>query len=173
MCANYIVDANFALHLIQSLKVMRKSNGLPFIRNGVTLPLLTYAYKRLNCDDSPITEEYIHKIIDSLENAKNIMFIYQHCSEISENVIALQTFMDSRIKEEGYYTRYPNSTILYDPQAFEKVPSSKQLYKIYDKVMSNNTFSRVWKEDKYDWDIVSNEEYIAINTIVNNYNTRI
>ena len=39
--------------------------------------------------------------------------------------------------------------------------------------MSINTFSRVWKEDKYDWDIVSNEEYIAINTIVNNYNTRI
>ena len=74
MCSNYIVDAKFALLLIQSLKEMLKTNGLPFIRNGVTLPFLAYAYKRLNCDDSPITEEYIRKIINSLDSAKDIKF---------------------------------------------------------------------------------------------------
>ena len=156
MCANYYLDANFASHLIRSLKEMRKPNGLPFITNGITLPFLAYAYKRLNCDDSPITEEYIHKIISSIENAKDDKFIYQHCSEIDEDVIALETRMEDRLEEQGYYARFSNSTMLYDPDAFEKAPSSKQLYDRYNKVISNNTFSRVWKKDEYNYSDIEN-----------------
>lgn len=169
MCANYYLDADFASHLIRSLKEMRKSNGLPFITNGITLPFLAYAYKRLNCDESPITEEYIHKIISSIENAKDDKFIYQHCSEIDEDVIALETRMEDRLEEQGYYARFSNSTMLYDPDAFEKAPSSKQLYDRYSKVISNNSFSRVRKEYKYDWDVVSDEDDNAINEIINDY----
>lgn len=152
---------------------MRKSNGLPFIRNGVTLPFLAYAYKRLNCDDSPITKEYIQTIIDSLENADDMMFIYQHCSEIIENVISQQTKMEDRLEEQGFYTRCSNTTMLYDPQAFDKAPSSEQLYKKYKKIILNETFSRAWKKDKYDWDVISEEENVAIKEIINNYNTEI
>lgn len=173
MCSNYIVDAKFALLLIQSLKEMLKTNGLPFIRNGVTLPFLAYAYKRLNCDDSPITEEYIRKIINSLDSAKDIKFIYQHCSEICEDVISQQTKIEDRLEEQGYYTRSSELTMLYDPRSFEKAPSSEELYKKYKEIMLNNTFSRVWKECKYDWDIISEEENAAINKIINNYKSKL
>ena len=37
------------------------------------------------------------------------------------------------------------------------------------KVISNNSFSRVRKEYKYDWDVVSDEDDNAINEIINDY----
>jgi hypothetical protein len=63
--------------------------------------------------------------------------------------------------------------MLYDPRSFEKAPSSEELYKKYNEIMLNNTFSRVWKECKYDWDIISEEENVAINKIINNYKSKL
>lgn len=163
MCANYNFDANFAAHLINSLK----KRGV--IKNGVTLPFMAYAYKRLNCDTSTITEDYLLNIVTSLENAGNMMFLFQHCSEIQEYVIALHTVFEDRIMEQGFYTRYTESTMLYDPKIYQDAPSAKQLYDRYYNAISNNTFSRVWKEYKYDWEVVSNDEDEMINGIIENY----
>ena len=173
MCTNYTFDADFAAHFIKKLKEMHKSDGSPFIRYGVTLPFLAYAYKCLNRDNSAITEDYLWNIISSLENANDVMFLYQHCSDIEENVIALMSELyDGVIEEQGFYTRTPKSAILYDLRAFETAPSSKELYGRYNEVLLNKTFSRVYKEYKHDWDVVSEEEGIAINTIINDYKSK-
>ncbi len=171
MCTNYAFDADFAAHLIKKLKEMHKSDGSPFIRNGVTLPFLAYAYKCLNNDSSTITEEYLWSIITSLENANDVMFLYQHCSDIEENVIALMSELyEGNGNEQGFYTRIPNSAILYDPCAFATAPLPKEVYERYKEVLLNKTFSRVYKEHRHDWDVVSEEEDVAINTIINDYN---
>ena len=81
---------------------MRKLNGAPFIRHGVTLPYLAYTYKCLNCDSSAITEDYLWNIITSLEKAGSTLFIYQYCSDIEEFVIALFSKQyDDTIKEQS------------------------------------------------------------------------
>ena len=173
MSANYIFDADFAAYLIKKLKEMRKSNGAPFIRHGVTLPYLAYTYKCLNCDSSAITEDYLWNIITSLEKADSTMFIFQYCSDIEEIVIALFSKQyDDTIKKQGFYTRDSESTILYDSLVFKTAPSSKELHERYNDNLLNKTFSRVYKEYKYDWAAVSKEESFAINTIINNYKSK-
>ena len=173
MCDNYIFDAGFAEYLINRLKTMHKSNGSPFIRHGVTLPFLAYAYKCLNNDSSAITVDYLFNIIDSLEKSDSAKFKYEHCSDIDENVISLfSKLYDFGIEEQGFNTRFPNSGILYDPRAYEIVPSVDELYERYNKVWLDNTFSRVYKEDRYGWDIVSEEENSAINAIITDYKLR-
>ena len=173
MSANYIFDADFAAYLIKKLKEMRKSNGAPFIRHGVTLPYLAYTYKCLNCDSSAITEDYLWNIITSLEKAGSTLFIYQYCSDIEEFVIALFSKQyDDTIKEQGFYTRDSESTILYDSHFFEITPSSKELYERYKDILLKNTFSRVYKEYKYDWGTVSKEDIDAISTIIEEYKSK-
>ena len=173
MSANYIFDADFAAYLIKKLKEMRKSNGAPFIRHGVTLPYLAYTYKCLNCDSSAITEDYLWNIITSLEKAGSTLFIYQYCSDIEEFVIALFSKQyDDTIKEQGFYTRDSESTILYDSHFFETTPSSKELYERYKDILLKNTFSRVYKEYKYDWGTVSKEDIDAISTIIEEYKSK-
>lgn len=173
MYTNYTFDADFAAHLIKKLKGMYKSDGSSFIKTGVTLPFLAYAYKRLNNDRTPFTEEYLWNIVTSLENANDKKFLYQYCSVISERVIALfSNLFDGIIKEQGYYTRTSKSTILYDPWAFRTAPSSKELYEKYNEILLKNAFSRVYKEYKYDWDVVSEEEEVAISTIINEYKSK-
>ena len=144
MCTNNIFDANFAAELINSLQSMIKSNGEKFIKNGVTLPFLAYAYKCLNGDDSPITKDYLWNIICSLENTNGTEFLYQHCSTIEESVISLRKQDDNRIEEEGYYTRTPESNIFYDPEAYNEAPSANQLYEKYEKVLLDKTFSMLY-----------------------------
>ena len=173
MCTNYIFDADFAAYLIKKLKEMRKLNGAPFIRNGVTLPYLAYTYKCLNCDSSAISEDYLRNIITSLEEADSTMFIFQYCSDIEEFVIALFSKQyDDTIKEQGFYTRNSGSNILYDSQVFERIPSSKELYERYKDILLKSTFSRVYKEYKYDWDAVSKEDIDAISTIIKEYKSK-
>lgn len=173
MCTNYIFDADFAAYLIKKLKEMRKLNGAPFIRHGVTLPYLAYTYKCLNCDSSAITEDYLWNIITSLEKADSTFFIYQYCSDIEETVIALFSKQyDGTIKEQGFYTRDSESTILYDSQVFETIPSSKELYERYKDILLKSTFSRVHKEYKYDWGTVSEEDIDAISTIIKEYKSK-
>lgn len=171
MYVNYVFDASFAAHLIRNLKEMYKSDGSKFIKHGVTLPFLAYAYKCLNNDCSNIDEIYLSNIINSLEKAKGLIFSYEHCSVIDENVIVLEQNIDE-LKQQKFYTRFPNSTIFYDWQVFETAPSSKELYEKYNKVLLNKTFSRVYKEYKYDWDFISEEENHAISTIINNYKSK-
>ena len=173
MCDKYIFDAGFVEYLINGLKSMHKSNGSPFIRHGVTLPFLAYAYKCLNNDGSAITEDYLWNIIDSLEKSDSAKFKYEHCSDIDENVIVLfSELYDFGIEEQGFYARFPNSGILYDPRAYEIAPSSEELYGRYGKVWLDNTFSRVYKEDRYGWDVVSEEENAVINAIITDYKSR-
>lgn len=169
MCTNDVFDASFAAELISSLKRMIKPDGGKFITNGVTLPFLAYAYKCLNNDSSPITKDYLWNIISSLENADGVMFLYQNCSTIEESVISLRTQEDSRIEEEGYYTRTPESNIFYDLETYKNAPSANQLYEKYEEVLSNKTYSRVYKEYYYDWAAISEEESNAINTIVKKF----
>ena len=168
MCVNYVFDADFAAYLINKLKKMSKSDCLPFIRHGVTLPFLAYAYKCLNNDSSAISEDYLSNIITSLENAKDAIFLYRPCSDIEENIIALQTKDDDKLAEQGLYTRFPNATLFYDSEVFETAPSSKELYEKYNNILLNKTFSRVNKE----WVVISEEENIAIKSIVNTYKSK-
>ena len=173
MCTNYVFDADFAAHLIKMLKEMYKSDGSPFIRNGITLPFLAYAYKCLNNDSSTVSEDYLSNIIISLEKANDVIFLYQHCSDINENVITLKSKLyDDKLNEQEFYMRFPNATLLYDSHAFETARSSKELYKKYNEVLLNKTFSRVYKENKYDWDTISKEENNAISAIINNYKSK-
>ena len=170
MPTDYIINSDFASHLIKSLKILQKSNGLPFIRTGVTLPFLAYTYKRLNNDNTPITEDYLWSIITSLENSSDTIYTYQYCSKIEEFVIALHSdLFDNRIREEGYFTRSSKSTILYDPQLCNNAPSSQLLYTRYYKALSNNTLSRRYIEYRFDWDFISDEENTAIDITINNY----
>lgn len=172
MCVNYVFDASFAAHLINELKKMCKSDGSSFIKHGVTLPFLAYAYKCLNNDDSAISEDYLSNIITSLEKAKNAIFLYKPCSIINENVITLKNQDEIKLDEQGFYTRFPNATLFYNSKVFEIPPSSKELYERYNEVLLNKTFSRVYKEFKPDWDIISEEENIAIKSIINNYKSK-
>lgn len=172
MCVNYVFDADFAAHLINKLKEMYKSDNLPFIRHGVTLPFLAYAYKCLNNDNSAISEDYLSNIINSLEKAKAAIFLYKPCSAINENVITLKNQDEVKLGEQGFYTRFPNATLFYNSEVFKTAPSSKELYKKYNEVLLNKTFSRVYKENKYDWDAISKEEDNAIKTIINSYKSK-
>ena len=173
MCVNYVFDADFAAYLINKLKEMCKSDNLPFIKHGVTLPFLAYAYKCLNNDSSAISEDYLSNIINSLEKAKGLIFSYEHCSVINENVIVLEQNINE-LKQQKFYTRFPNSTIFYDWQAFEIAPSSQELYKKYKEILLNKTFSRVYNEIKcgWDWNAISEEENTAIKTIINDYKSK-
>ena len=83
--------------------------------------------------------------------------------------LSLRTQEDSRIEEEGYYTRTPESNIFYDLAAYKNAPSANQLYEKYEEVLSNKTYSRVYKEYYYDWAAISEEESNAINTIVKKF----
>ena len=158
-------DAKFAYHLISSLKQMRKKDGKPFITNGVTLPFLAYACKRFNNDTSSVSVKDMLKIMDSLDNAAPNTFVFEVCSVIEERVIALY----SDINAGYYHPRTEKSHLLCDDDALSPQQSLEDVCNLYEEVINVKTYSRVYKDYRYDWAELTDEEENAIQTIVESY----
>lgn len=158
-------DAKFAYHLISSLKQMRKKDGKPFITNGVTLPFLAYAYKRLNNDTSSVGGDDLLKILEALDNATPNTFVFEFCSVIEERVVALY----SKVNEGYYHLRTETSCLLCDDIVLSPQQSLEDVCNLYEKVVNDKTYSRAYKDYRYDWVELTDEEENAIQTIVESY----
>lgn len=159
------IDVGFTSYLISSLKVMRKKDGRPFITNGVTLPFLAYAYKRLNNDTSAVSVDDLLEILKALDKASPNTFVFEVCSEIEERVVALY----SETNAYYYHLRTQESHLLCDDDVFSPHQSLEDVCNTYKKVIKDKAYSRVYKDYRYDWDKLSAEEENAIRTIVELY----
>lgn len=144
---------------------MIKSNGRPFITNGVTLPFLAYAYKQLNNDTSSVSVKDLLEILKALDKATPNTFVFEVCSEIEERVVALY----SETNAYYYHLRTQESHLLCDDDVFSPHQSLEDVCNSYKKVIKDKTYSRVYKDYRYDWDQLSEEEKGAIQTIVELY----
>lgn len=160
-------DAKFAYHLISSLKQMRKKDGKPFITNGVTLPFLAYAYKKLNGDDSVVSVEYMNNILKILEGADENFFVLEMCSEIDERVIAIYSDVNRNYYiAEGFYNIPEKSHLWRDPKAHNPCQFQRAMCALYKDVVTDRLYSRVYSEYRYSWSTISEEEDNAIQTII-------